>query len=151
MTKEIELMNDTKLPWPTIIDGVLKQVFTDSVREEVFNQIIEAAWDRHLSLRHSKGEEFFPAKAASEVIDEAGIDSYIVLVEKKDREGMEAVIKGKTVSLKALFAGGITNFAESLAKESGEDPEDCFLDFASTLFTGCMIVLGKHKGENKND
>jgi hypothetical protein len=153
MTKEqwTELMNDTKLPWPTIIDDTLKQVFTDKIAKEVFHQILDAAWDRHLSLGHSKGEEFFPAKAASEVIDEAEADNYIVLVEKKDGKGMETAMKGKPVNLKALFAGGITNFIESLAKETGEDPEDCFLDFASTLFTGCMIVLGKHKGEDKDD
>ena len=147
MTKEqwTELMNDTKLPWPTIIDDTLKQVFTDKIAKEVYHQILDAAWDRHRSLGHFKGEESFPAKAASEVIDESGADNYIVLVEKKDGKGMEAAMKGKPVNLKALFAGGITNFIESLAKESGEDPTECFMDFASTLFTGCLVVLSKDK------
>jgi hypothetical protein len=153
MTKEqwTELMNDTKLPWPTIIDDTLKQIFIKETAEELFDRVLEAAWDRHLSLGHFKGEDFSIAQAASEVIDEAGTDNYIVLAEKKDGKGMETAMKGKPVNLKALFAGGITNFIESLAKETGEDPEDCFLDFASTLFTGCMIVLGKHKGEDKDD
>lgn len=155
MTKEqwTELMNDTKLPWPTIIDDVLKQAFTDSVREEVFDQILEAAWDRHLSMGNFKGEDFSIAKAASEVIDEAEARTYVVLVEKKNGKSMEAYMHGESTRLKAMFAAGIVDFIRSLAKESGEDPEDCFLDFASTLVTGCLAVLSKDKDkeEDKDD
>lgn len=147
MTKEqwTELMNDNKLPWPTIIDDTLKQVFTDKIAEEVFNQILDAAWDRHLSLGHFKGEDFSIAKAASEVIDEAKAKTYVVLVEKKNGESMEACMQGESTRLKAMFAAGIVDFIRELTKESGEDPTECFMDFASTLFTGCLAVLSKDK------
>lgn len=147
MTKEqwTELMNDNKLPWPTIIDDTLKQVFTDKIAEEVFNQILDAAWDRHLSLGHFKGEDFSIAKAASEVIDEAKAKTYVVLVENKDSKSMEACMQGESTRLKAMFAAGIVDFIRELTKESGEDPTECFMDFASTLFTGCLVVLSKDK------
>lgn len=148
-----ELMNDTKLPWPAIIDDTLKQVFTDKIAAEVFDQILNTAWDRHLSLGHFKGEDFSIAKAASEVIDEAEARTYVVLVEKKDGKSMEACMQGESTRLKAMFAAGIVDFIRSLAKESGEDPEDCFLDFISTLVTGCLAVLSKDKDkeEDKDD
>lgn len=151
MTKEqwTELMNDTKLPWPVIIDDTLKQYFTDKVADEVFNQILDAAWDRHLSLGHFKGEDFSIAKAASEAIDEAGARTYVVLVEKKDGASMEACMQGESTRLKAMFAAGIVDFIRELSKESGEDPAECFLDFASTLITGCLAVLSKDKDKEE--
>ena len=151
MTKEqwTELMNDNKLPWPTIIDDTLKQVFTDKIAEEVFDQILNTAWDRHLSLGHFKEEEFLPAKAASDVIDEAGAHTYVVLVEKKDGKSMESCMQGKSTSLRAMFAAGIVDFIRELAKESGEDPAECFIDFISTLVTGCLAVLSKDKDKEE--
>lgn len=153
MTKEqwTELMNDTKLPWPVIIDDTLKQYFTDKVAEEVYDQILNTAWDRHLSLGHFKGEEFSIAQAASKVIDEADARTYVVLVEKKNGKSMEACMQGESTRLKAMFAAGIVDFIRELTKESGEDPEDCFLDFASTLISGCLAILSKDKGEDKDD
>ena len=144
-----ELMNDTKLPWPTIIDDTLKQVFTDKIAEEVFNQILETAWDRHLSLGHFKGEDFSIAQAASEVIDEAEARTYVVLVEKKNGKSMEACVQGESTRLKAMFAAGIVDFIRELTKESGENPTECFLDFASTLISGCLAVLNKDKDKEE--
>jgi len=96
---------------------------------------------------HFKGKDFSIAKAASEVIDETGARTYVVLVEKKDGTSMEACMQGESTRLKAMFAAGIVDFIRELAKESGEDPEDGFFDFISTLIPGCLAVLGKDKGK----
>lgn len=150
MTKEqwTELMNDTKLPWPTIIDDTLKQVFTDKVADEVFDQILDAAWDHHLSLgRSSKNEKKPGRREAIEILDNASdVKSYVLISCDKDN-GADMHLTGTGKEIMALMVSGAAQFIHS----SGEDAPELLKPHVVKVFKAQFLQLLNSVLEDDDD
>ena len=116
MTKEqwTELMNDTKLPWPVIIDDTLKQYFTDKVADEVFDQILDAAWYRHLALGHSSKNEKKPDRDdAVEILkNDPDVKAHVLITLGDDCNAMLNVA-GTGKQLLCLLVSGAAQFIQN--------------------------------------
>ena len=148
MTKEqwTELMNDTKLPWPTIIDDTLKQVFTDKIAKEVFDQILNEAWYRHLSLKHA--EEKKPGRReAVEILDNASdVKSYVLISCDKDN-GADMHLTGTGKEIMALMVSGAAQFIHS----AGEDAPELLKPHVVKVFKAQFLQLLNSVLEDDDD
>ena len=116
MTKEqwTELMNDTKLPWPVIVDDTLKQYFTDNVAKEVYHQILDDAWYRHLSLKHAAGETKNPCREdAVEILkNNPDVKAHVLITLGDDCNAMLNVA-GTGKQLLCLLVSGAAQFIQN--------------------------------------
>lgn len=150
MTKEqwTELMNDTNLPWPVIIDDTLKQYFTDKVADEVFDQILNEAWYRHLSLKHAAEDKKKPGrKEAIEILDDASDTKAYVLVTCDKNRGADMHIKGTGKEIMALLVSASAQFIHS----SGDDAPDHLKAGVVRMFGSEFISCLKSVLEDDDD
>ena len=150
MTKEqwTELMNDTKLPWPVIIDDTLKQVFTDKIADEVFDQILDAAWDRHLALGHSSKNKKKPGRQeAVEILKDASdVEAYaLITCDKNGAADMSLTGTGKEIM--ALLVSGSAQFI----RNAGNDAPDRMKAGVVRMFKADFINCLKTVLEDDND
>ena len=149
MTKEqwTELMNDTKLPWPVIIDDTLKQYFTDKVADEVFDQILDAAWDRHLSLRH--GNEKKPGrKEAIEILDgDPNVDAY-TLISCDKNGGADMHLNGTGKEIMALLVSGSAQFIHNAGADAPDHLKAGVVRMFGSEFISCLKSVLE---DNDND
>lgn len=141
MTKEqwTELMNDTELPWPVIIDDVLKQVFTDNVADEVFDQIFDAAWDRHLSLGHSSKNEKKPGrKEAIEILDNDPNVTAYALISCDKNGGADMHLNGTGKEIMALLVSGSAQFIHSAGNDAPDPLKAGVVRMFKAEFISCL-------------
>lgn len=150
MTKEqwTELMNDTNLPWPVIIDDTLKQYFTDKVADEVFDKILDAAWDRHLSLPHAAKDKKKPGrKEAIEILDnDPNVNAY-VLVSHDNNGGADMHLNGTGKEIMALLVSASAQFIHN----AGSDAPDRLKSGVVRMFGSEFISCLKSVLEDDND
>ena len=123
MTKEqwTELINDTKLPWPVIVDDTLKQYFTDNVAKEVYHQILDDAWYRHLSLKHAAGETKNPCREdAVEILKNAPDVKAHVLITVGDDYNAILNLNGTGKQLMTLLISGAAQFIQNSGNDAPE-------------------------------
>ena len=133
MTKEqwTDLMNDTKLPWPVIIDDTLKQYFTEKVANEVFDQILDAAWDRHLSLGHSSKNKKNPCREdAVEILKNDPDVKAHVLITVGDDFDATLNLNGTGKQIMCLLVSGAAQFIHN----SGNDAPEKYKSRVISLF-----------------
>ena len=141
-----ELMNDTNLPWPVIIDDTLKQYFTDKVADEVFDQILDAAWDHHLSLRH--GDEKKPGRMeAIEILDDASDVKSYVLITCDENGAADMRLTGTGKEIMALLISGSAQFI----RNAGNDAPDRMKAGVVRMFKADFINCLKTVLEDDND
>lgn len=123
MTKEqwTELMNDTNLPWPVIIDDTLKQYFTDKVADEVFDQILDDAWYRHLSLKHAAGETKNPCREdAVEILkNDPDVKAHVLITVGDDYNAI-LNLNGTGKQLMTLLISGAAQFIQNSGNDAPE-------------------------------
>ena len=123
MTKEqwTELMNDTKLPWPVIIDDTLKQYFTDNVAKEVYHQILNDAWYRHLSLKHAAGETKNPCREdAVEILkNDPDVKAHVLITVGDDYNAI-LNLNGTGKQLMTLLISGAAQFIQNSGNDAPE-------------------------------
>lgn len=123
MTKEqwTELMNDTNLPWPVIIDDTLKQYFTDKVADEVFDQILNEAWYRHLSLKHTAGETKTPCREdAVEILkNDPDVKAHVLITVGDDYNAI-LNLNGTGKQLMTLLISGAAQFIQNSGNDAPE-------------------------------
>ena len=123
MTKEqwTELMNDTKLPWPVIIDDTLKQYFTDKVADEVFDQILNEAWYRHLSLKHAAGETKTPCREdAVEILkNDPDVKAHVLITVGDDFNAI-LNLNGTGKQIMCLLVSGAAQFIQNSGNDAPE-------------------------------
>ena len=123
MTKEqwTELMNDTKLPWPVIIDDTLKQYFTDKVADEVFDQILNEAWYRHLSLKHAAGETKNPCREdAVEILkNDPDVKAHVLITVGDDYNAI-LNLNGTGKQIMTLLISGAAQFIQNSGNDAPE-------------------------------
>lgn len=142
MTKEqwTELMNDTKLPWPTIIDDTLKQVFTDKIAKEVFDQILNEAWYRHLSLKHA--EEKKPGRQeAIEILDDAPDVKSYVLITCDENRGADMHLTGTGKEIMALLVSGSAQFIRHAGDDAPDRMKAGVVRMFKTDFINCLKTV----------
>lgn len=123
MTKEqwTELMNDTNLPWPVIIDDTLKQYFTDNVAKEVYHQILDDAWYRHLSLKHAAGETKNPCREdAVEILKNDPDVKAHVLITVGDNYNAILNLNGTGKQIMTLLISGAAQFIQNSGNDAPE-------------------------------
>ena len=123
MTKEqwTELMNDTKLPWPVIVDDTLKQYFTDNVAKEVYHQILDDAWYRHLSLKHAAGETKNPRREdAVEILkNDPDVKAHVLITVGDDYNAI-LNLNGTGKQLMTLLISGAAQFIQNSGNDAPE-------------------------------
>lgn len=123
MTKEqwTELMNDTNLPWPVIIDDTLKQYFTDKVADEVFDQILNEAWYRHLSLKHAAGETKNPCREdAVEILkNDPDVKAHVLITVGDDYNAI-LNLNGTGKQIMCLLVSGAAQFIQNSGNDAPE-------------------------------
>ena len=142
MTKEqwTELMNDTKLPWPVIIDDTLKQYFTDKIAKEVFDQILENAWDHHSSTKH--GDEKKPGRMeAIEILDDASdVKSYVLITCNEDGAA-DMRLTGTGKEIMALLISGSAQFIRNSGNDAPDRMKAGVMRMFKTDFINCLKVV----------
>ena len=141
MTKEqwTELMNDTKLPWPVIIDDTLKQYFTDKVADEVFDQILDAAWDHHLSLGRSSKNEKKPGRMeAIEILDDASDVKSYVLITCDENRAADMRLAGTGKEIMALLVSGSAQFIHNAGNDAPDRMKAGVVRMFKADFINCL-------------